>query len=162
MTRVVPATEIAGDGAKDTVLLKEMLAEASTYLSSFHWSSQIEQSYFGLGVGGIVAVFLFRVRPSEPNVDDWLWVVVGDLPPAYLVTDEAPNPACALKMYIGLMREWVKAVHEGQPTDELIPVNVDPTEEWANQLGGRLDFLEREVLSRHPDDLMACGSGDSE
>jgi len=162
MTRVVPAAEIAGDSAKDTVLLKEMLAEASRYLSSFRWSGQIEQSYFGLGVGGIVAVFLFRIRPSEPSVDEWLWVVVGDVPPAYLVADEAPNPACALKVYIGLMREWVKAVHEGQPTDELIPVNVDPTEEWANQLEGRLDFLEREVLSRHTDDLTACGSGKSE
>lgn len=47
MTRVVPAAEIAGDSSKDTVLLKEMLAEASRYLSSFRWSGQIEQSYFG-------------------------------------------------------------------------------------------------------------------
>jgi hypothetical protein len=157
MTRVVVADAMAGDGAKDTALLKEMLTEASKYLASFSWCGQIQKTYFGLGVGGIVAVFLFRLRPSEPDVDEWLWVVVGDVPPAYLVTEDAPNPACALKVYIDLMREWVKAVQEGRPTDELIPVNVDPTEEWANQLAGRLDFLEREVLSRYTADLTACG-----
>ena len=156
MRRVVPIADMAGDSANDTALLKDMLTEASRYLKSFSWCGQIVETYFGLGVGGIVAVFLFGVSPSEPDVDEWLWVVVGDVPPAYLVTDEAPNPACALKVYIGLMSEWVKAVHEGRPTDKLVPVNVDPTEEWANALEGRLDFLERRVLSGYTNDLTLC------
>jgi transposase-like protein len=66
------------------------------------------------------------------------------------------NPACALKVYIELMRKWVNAVREGQPTEELIPVNVAPTEEWAKELEGRLRFLEGAILSRYEADLKAC------
>jgi hypothetical protein len=117
MTKVVITADMARDSVKDTALLKEMLTEASRYLASFPWCGEIEKTYFGLGVGGIVAVFLFRVAPSQPNVDEWLWVVVGDVPPAYLVTDGAPNPACALKVYIGLMKEWGKrSGRDGPPT----------------------------------------------
>ena len=46
-------------------------------------------------IGGVVAVFLFRID-GPPEVDPLLWVVVGDLPTAYLVTDDAPSPAIAL------------------------------------------------------------------
>jgi hypothetical protein len=50
----------------------------------------------------------------------------------------------------------VNAVREGQPTEELIPVNVAPTEEWAKELEGRLRFLEGAILSRYEADLKAC------
>jgi hypothetical protein len=41
-------------------------------------------------VGGVVSTFLFRID-AEPNIDEWLWVVVGDLPSCYLVTDRASD-----------------------------------------------------------------------
>lgn len=156
MRRVVPVSHMAGEDAEDTELLKGLLAEAESYLASFDWCERLEEAYFGLGVGGIVAVFLFRVRPARPDVDDWLWVIVGDLPPAYLVTDSAPNAACALEGYLGLMQEWVEAVRTGRPLEDLIPVNVPPTVEWATELKGRLEFLRDNVLSKYTSDLRAC------
>jgi hypothetical protein len=123
-----------------------MLGEAKEYLAAFDWCESIEESYFGLGVGGIVAVFLFKIRPRHEGVDELLWVVVGDLPKAYLVTDDSPSPRLALETYVELMSEWVDAATKGQPVDELIPVNVAPTLENAKLLEGRLAFLSAKII----------------
>jgi hypothetical protein len=130
-----------------------MCDEAKRYLGSFPWCGEILESYFGLGIGGIVAVFLFRYVPTQEGADPWVWVVVGDLPSAYIATDRAPNAACALDAYVGAMTEWIRAVHKGACVDNLIPVNVTPNIENASRLESRLCFLDREVLAFYKTDL---------
>lgn len=76
-----------------------------------------------------------------------LWVVVGDIPPAYLRVDADDDPEDALDMYIRMMGAWVDAVEQGKPVDGLIPVNVPPTAEYAEMLGGRLMFLQENFFS---------------
>jgi hypothetical protein len=44
--------------------LREMLDEAVRYVTSFGWCRLIVDSYFGLGVGGVVGVFLFRIESA--------------------------------------------------------------------------------------------------
>ena len=151
--KLVRTTDLVGENEKDTMLLKSMFLEASKFLKSFRWCEEIEESYFGLGVGGVVAVFLFKIIPSQKSVDEWLWVIVGDLPSAYIVIDDAPNAACALDSYIEEMSRWVKAVELSSPIDDLMPVNAPPTLEYANQLESRLGFLRKEILSGYEDDL---------
>jgi hypothetical protein len=87
------------------------------------------------------------------EVDQWIWVIVGDLPPAYLTTDECPNPATALDGYIGAMLEWVDAAQKGKSVAELIPVNVPATKKHAKMLKTRLEFLDERILSEYQDDL---------
>lgn len=152
---VVPTASMRGDSDEDTRLLFGMLQEASNYIKSFEWCRGVVESYFGLGVGGVVAVFFFRICPAQ-GADEWLWVVVGDLPPAYLVTDRAPNGACALQAYIREMQAWVDAVRAGQPVDDIIPVNVPATPENAERLESRLRFLRDEILSARTDELRHC------
>jgi hypothetical protein len=149
--KTVPVNLMRGDSAEDTALLREMLKEAETFLHSFSWCRSITESRFGLGVGGVVAVFLFKIVPVHADVDDWLWVVVGDLPPAYLVTDDNPNPASALEAYVAEMDAWVTAVESTQSVDDLIPVNVPATPENARQLRSRLEFLNSEIIPRYAD-----------
>ena len=72
--------------------------------------------------------------------------VVGDIPPAFLVTDKSRTPSEALQTYISEMREWVAAAESGQSVDALIPVNVIATREMGLDLKRRLNFLENEVL----------------
>jgi hypothetical protein len=144
--RVVRAEDLKGDDPKDTRLLQEMLSEAREFLLSQEWCSSLEEEYFGIGIGGIVAVFLFRIQPKRKGIDDWLWVVVGDLPTAYLVTDVSPTPVDALHTYVGEMSKWVGAVRARKPVARLIPVNVPATKEWAEGLQKRLDFLKAEIL----------------
>ena len=146
-SKLTPIQSMKGDDPDDTRLLEDMAKEAKEFLSGFPWVTQIEDIYASeVAIGGIVAVFLFRIIPASSEIDEWLWVVVGDLPPAYLVTDSAPDGESALRNYIEEMTTWANAVSEGRDTDDLIPVNVPPTTDNAVQLMGRLDYISTEIL----------------
>ncbi len=150
---VVPERAICGDDDEDTRLLHSMLEEAKAYLKAFHWCRAIREAHFGIGVGAVVAVFLFRIDPARTNVDEWVWVVVGDLPPAYIAIENAANPIQALSGYVGEMKAWVEAVHAGKDVKHLIPVNVPATREHARLLDSRLDFIKHEFIDQHPEDM---------
>ena len=149
-SKLVPIASMVGDDMEDTKLLKQMAAEAASFLSSHHWCGSVDGQFLGYGVGGVVGVFLCLISPTAEDVDSCLWVVVGDLPPAYLITEENPDPASALDAYIDEMSSWVEAVEKGESTDDLIPVNVLPTMELAEQLRGRLVFLRERILPLIP------------
>lgn len=145
---VVREPESIGVDVEDAELLSELIERAKDYLQGFDWCRGIEETYFGVGVGGVVAVVLFRIRPERPDVDEWLWVVVGDVPSLYMVTDEASTPQQALRGYIELRDEWIAAVRAGASVDHLAPVNVPATPEWADDLDSRLRFIEKNILPR--------------
>src|SRR5215470_14422705 len=126
-SRLVQIEETSGEDEKDTALLRKMAKDAEQFLSSFDWCKGINKGWFGWGVGGLAAVFLFELSPATPDVDRFLWVVVGDLPPAYLIVDDSPTPIEALGTYVELMEEWVTAVRAGEPVEDCIPVNSPPT-----------------------------------
>ena len=72
LTRMTPGSRMVGEDPTEIVHLRDLLGRAGGYLLSFQWCERIEEAYFGLGVGGIVAVFLFRIRSTKPDVDEWL------------------------------------------------------------------------------------------
>jgi hypothetical protein len=141
-----PIAEIKGDSAQESRLLKRMANEAEQYLLSFAWCKRIKAGWFGWGVGGVCAVFFFEIVPAKNGIDRWLWVVVGDLPSAYLVIDGSPRPLAALKTYVELMQEWVQAVQNKKSTDECIPVSVPATIKNARLLERRLAFIKKRFL----------------
>lgn len=143
---LVPTRRLQGDSAKDTKLLRQMWREAERFILSHGWCASVLEQYFGVGVGGVVAVFLFKIRPTQVGVDEWLWVVVGDVPPAYLVADDNPTAIEALRAYVREMRKWVSAVKHGKRVDELIPVNAPPNREHALQLESRLTFISKKLI----------------
>jgi len=142
---VVPIEQMFGGDEEDIRLLRVMASEAQDYIQSFEWCKSVREAYFGDGFGGIVAVFAFRIEPARSEVDEWLWVVVGDLPPAYLVIDVCKTPSEALEGYIDEMQKWVELAKQGRSSKKVIPVNVSPTPENAELLEGRLKVL-REVF----------------
>ncbi len=160
-TKLTPCAEFVGEDAEDDALVRELIERARSYLAGFDWCSAIVECYLGdIAVGGVVAVLLFRIVPVRERVDEWLWVVVGDLPPAYLVLGDAPNPASALDAYIGEMERWIEAVKQGEPVDGLIPVDTHdgserlaPTAELADAIEIRLRFLDSKILADYADDL---------
>ncbi|WP_440534604.1 hypothetical protein [Variovorax sp. YR566] len=145
----------AGSLDPDSELIKKLHEEARTFLEYYTWCGRITEQYVGLMYPGIVGVFLFRIEPTRQDVDEWIWVIVGDLPPAYITCEESPNPATALDAYVGAMQEWVEAAEQGGPIDQLIPVNVEPSKENAARLKTRLNFLDEEILSGYEEDLKA-------
>jgi|SRR5579859_128351 len=148
---VIPINQLFGEDKLDTRLLKDMASEARNYLQNFHWCKRILDAYFGDGVGGIVAVFFFHIEPSRTDIDEWLWVVVGDVPSAYLVIDNATTPSLALEGYIEEMSKWVKLAKLGKSSSKVIPVNVPATSENARLLEVRLKSIEEMIVPRFRD-----------
>jgi hypothetical protein len=141
---LIPASKISGDDETDTRLLLGMGTEATRYISSFSWCDAVIDSYFGGGVGGIFAVYLFHIRPSRSGVDPWIWIMVGDLPPAYLPLADCHSPAQAFESYIRGMSKWVDLARKGKKgaAGQGVPsVPVPATPEWAERLNLRLNGL---------------------
>jgi hypothetical protein len=144
---LTPAEDLRGDDLQDTHLLHEMLDAATRFLERFSWCQDNRRRFFGWGIGGVVAVFLFEITPGDPGVDELLWVVAGDVPPAYLVTDDLSTPREALAGYVEAMNAWVTAARQGRSVADLIPVNVEATPANADLLARRLVFIEDEFSS---------------
>lgn len=152
---LVSAGDIIGDDEQDTILLRTMSEDAKEYISSFSWCDAVLNSYFGGGVGGIFAVFLFHIRPSRRRTDPWIWVVVGDIPSAYLPVADCQSPAEVFRTYINGMSKWVELARMGKtgtPDQGVPPVNVPATPEWAEKLSQRLNGLALAVRPFFEDD----------
>jgi len=159
LQKLTPAQAIAGEDAEETRLLREMLQSATGYVQSFRWCPSISEVYLGCGVGGVVAVFLFHFDQPIGETDEWLWVIEGDLPSAYLVLDQAEDPASALEVYCQLMDEWAQAILAGRTVKDVFPVRAAPSRENAMALLKRLEFIRSRLLPNWRADWPA-GDGD--
>lgn len=127
--------------------------EARKFLAGFSWCKTIDEQYLAWAIAPIVSVFFFRITPSRLEVDTELWVVVGDLPPAYLICDNAHTWQQALDAYGVEMMEWVKAVHAGKSVEKIIPVNVPPTQQYADMLESRIKTIWEKFVDVPPETL---------
>jgi hypothetical protein len=142
---VVSLDQMVGGDDEDTELLRVMASGAEKYVLSFSWCKGIREIYFGDGYGGVVAVFLFHVEPSELSVDEWLWVISCDVSPAYLVTDSCKTPSQALEGYIDEVSKWIKLAQRGCSSTDVIPVYMPATPENAADVEKRIKLL-RDVI----------------
>jgi hypothetical protein len=136
------------DALKDEEL-SALADEARSFLTAFHWCRSVRRSFLAFGVPGVIGVFLFCIEPANAGVDDTLWVIVGDVPTAYLVCDDAPDWRGALKAYVEEMRRWVDAVRSGASLDGIIPVRAEPTMDHADMLASRLDFIQEHMIESY-------------
>lgn len=103
-SKLTPIEFMFGKDFEETQQLAALFEEAELYLSSFAWCRGVRKAYFGLGVADFIGIFLFELMPSEDSRDRFLWVVAGDVPPAYLAAESYPNSAFALQGYIQRMK----------------------------------------------------------
>ena len=79
-----------------------------------------------------------------------MWIVVGDIPPAYIPLEDCRTSREVFDTYIDGMKRWVQLAREGReaaPEDGVPQVNVPTTREWAESLDGRLSSLTKLVQS---------------
>ena len=143
---VISIEEMRGEDQADTVLLHADYEKARAYLLNHKWCFGLGEVYFGKGIGGIVSIFLVELDPVPTGIDQWLWVVVGDLPSAYFVVDQCPNPTEALKWYIAERRRWVELAFEGKTSPDVMPVDVPASQYYAEMLESRLNILEKLIF----------------
>ncbi len=121
--------------------------EARTYITSFSWCPAVTSISYVDGVPGIVCVFraIFE-NTIEGSLENRLWIVVGDLPSAYLVAEAGDNAREVLSVYCELMEDWVSAVRSKHSLADVFPVRVEANEELAEMLHGRISFLRQEII----------------
>lgn len=76
--------------------------------------------------------------------------------PDFADGDDAPNPACALDSYVGVIGEWVKAVQSDADLAKVFPVNVPSGKtalEYANDIAPLLKKIDEEMLPNYAEDL---------
>lgn len=125
---------------------EDLVSSMNTFLGGFSWARQTGNVWTALLIPGVFGLFLVELDPGSADVDRYIWVAVGDIPPAYISTEYALSPGEALEGYLAEMCAWVKAVENGESVDDLIPVNGAPTMDNAKALKSRLSFLESEIL----------------
>ena len=140
--------DISGDDADDTASLLDMARSAREYISSFAWCPPLKAMYLAHGVGGVAAIFFVEFPRKITGTDDKLWIVVGDLPSAYLVVEPEDSPSDALERYCGIMEDWIAAVRDGADLHGIYPVSAEPTRGNADLLERRVAFLLAEIIPR--------------
>jgi hypothetical protein len=139
--------DLDGGDAEETAFLLPMADEALAYIRGFRWAPPIRDLYLAFGIGKIIALFLVRFeRPIKGDLDEELWVVVGDMPSAYFVTEAAPDPAEALTAYCELMEDWADRIFEGRDLEGSYPIPVAPTIEHAGMLKSRMETIRKEFV----------------
>jgi hypothetical protein len=120
--------------------------KAVRYVQSFEWCVELHDLYFGDGYGGVVALFLFRITIRGVEEPEWVWVVVGDLPSAYMEFEPSHTPRAALLRYIEGVEDWLAAPDEERVNGDLIPIVVPPGTEFTEMLQGRVGTLRSSIL----------------
>jgi hypothetical protein len=132
--------------------VQDLAQRAIAFVRGFRWCLDVSACSLAFAVAGVLGIFRVELVPGE-GADPTVWVIVGDLPPAYLWFDTDDTWQDALRGYVEEMRRWTEAAATGGDVSELIPVNVPPTPEYAAMLSGRLDFLERHLIDVDPGSL---------
>jgi hypothetical protein len=129
-----------------------MADRAVRFVQAFPWCIHVTRCMPAFAVAGVVGVFQIDLQPAV-GADPTVWAVTGDVPPAYVAFEENDSWRDALEGYVYEMQAWVDAVAAGTSVDDLIPVNVLPTRDYAEMLNSRLGFIRRNLLEVDPASL---------
>lgn len=131
----------------------QLAARAKAYLESMPWCKRILDGWLDYSCGHIIGIFYFHILPGRPRTPRFVWVIVGDLPPAYMDGEFHRSGPDALDAYVSEMQEWVNRVRSGRELDDdVIDVNVPPEKEWADLLQTRLVMIREMFLDARPAD----------
>lgn len=122
--------------------------EAQRYLISFTWCDKILNGWLVKDWGYMLCVFYFEIKPTNGSgADNYVWIVVGDIPPAYIDIESANNELEALEIYIDLMEEWIDHVKQGKSVKNCFPINVEPTIKYADMLLNRIKIIKSDFIT---------------
>jgi hypothetical protein len=146
MLSVTPLDHVESKSFSGKNEFQGALSEAKRFIEFYDWVKFVKRTWVGAVFDGIIYIFLFEIERARPDIDKYIWVLVGDIPPTYIPCSDARNPYEALDGYIGAMEEWVDAAAQGKSVQDLIPVNVPANKGNADNLAVRLKFLDQKVL----------------
>lgn len=132
-------------------VLEEAATNAIKFIEMHEWCHHVERCYFDRGFDHC-RVFFVIIQPLK-NADESMFVIVGDLPPAYISSPDCVNGAQALDGYVGELQRWVKQFRETGSVTNCIPVlssetfeELTPTDELARMIESRCAFIDERIL----------------
>lgn len=144
MRELIPAAQLRGESDYETELLRSYLRRARDYLQGFAWCTGIREERFGLGMGGVIAVFLMEAEIKGVG-HERLWVITGNPPSAYFDHAHADTACEALVEYCRLADEWATAVRRGLMIARTA-IAAEPTMSIAKEVKAKVFTLRAIVL----------------
>lgn len=135
---LVDAGELQGISSYETSGLQRYRQRARLFLEGFAWCSDVRAERFAAGAAGIAALFAMEVL-VKGTTREWLWVIAGELPSAYVPVVSAPGAHQAMHHYCGLIERWIADREHG-------PAGLEPTAASANHLESQLRVLRGYVI----------------
>jgi len=139
-------TDIDYESAEEVELLKQLTADAWSFVNSYRWTPPISDLVLAFAIAPIIGLYLMRFEPGGDPRDAERWVVVGDLPSMHFETDDYPTPAIALRLYCAIAQDWADNVLAGRDLSESYPIPVAPTKEFAEMLLSRVDTIRKDFI----------------
>ncbi|MES2446893.1 MAG: DUF4826 family protein [Bacteroidota bacterium] len=128
--------------SENEVELSGLILKAKDYLARQKWCNEILSGWLSMYWDGVLAVFLFKINPLSSDIDDYVWIAVGDLPTAYIDVESAKNTKDVLECYVFIMSDWAENLLAGNSLEESYPVEAPPTKKYGEMLKGRLDIIK--------------------
>ncbi|MDD4968141.1 MAG: DUF4826 family protein [Paludibacter sp.] len=139
------------DQSKGIEAVEEVIAlsiEAQKYLNSFVWCNKILNGWLVKDWGYMLCIFYFEIDSvPQSGADKFVWIIVGDLPSAYIDIESAHNELEAFEVYVFLMEEWITNVEQGKSVDDCFPINVKPSKKHANMLSNRVKIIKSDFIT---------------
>jgi hypothetical protein len=137
--------------------LTKVYEEAKAYLMSFAWCRKIIQSDIYLNLGSTLCIFLFEIDNGASKDDNYLWVIVGDIPSMYLDIHGPKTTKQVLEDYIRLAEDWIEQVKMGKSIKNCYPFKAEPTLEMATLLEKRTSFMKNTLIENIEDIPLSLG-----
>jgi len=132
--------------------------EAMDYLLSFNWCKRIIGADLYLNLGSVLCVFLFKIKNSSSKDDNYLWIVVGDIPSMYLDIHGPKTTKEVLEDYIRLAEDWIDHVKLRKSIKNCYPFKAEPTLEMAQLLEKRIFFMKNTLIENIADIPLSLAS----
>jgi len=155
--RMTPCEKLRESGIDDPETIVKLCGEAIRFVTCRPWCVALFKIYFDRGTD-FVSVFVCEIEVRKVGPQS-IWVIVGDVPPAILMSD-IENGAEALYTYCYRLSEWVKKARRREDLRSEMPVLAKETYKPLRPGGHvfamieeRVRFIEEELLVQWRDEI---------
>lgn len=137
------------DISVDTEFYQELpgqYVKAEAYLKGFAWCKEIISCNLYTNIGRVFCIFLFEIENIASKEDNFLWVIVGDIPSMYLDTFGPKTIKKVVETYVGLAEDWINGIKSGDGVEECYPFNAEPSLELAELLENKISFMKNTLI----------------
>jgi len=106
----------------------------------------VKESTLYLNLGSTLCIFLMEIDNAASDEDNFLWIMVGDIPSMHLDVYGTKTTIEVLDRYNALARDWIFNVQHGLSVDDCYPFDTESTIEMADMLKKRVDFIEKTII----------------